>query len=186
MTRLDDLLGYDDGLADRRGRRFSVRFVLVPIVILFFTTCVWALLRALDVGVPYLLILAVAIALAVIQQAIRTLEIRRIPPTLRDNPPIDDQQPHAPDGVRITVRGWNQRLEYAQDDARHFDRLIKPAMREIIDERVRLTHGVTSENDPEAYREILGPTLMKFLSEPAPRRVTPHMIAALVAEMEAL
>ena len=59
-------------------------------------------------------------------------------------------------------------------------------MREIIDERVRLMHGVTSENDPEAYREIVGPVLLKFLSEPAPRRVTPNLIATLVAEMETL
>jgi hypothetical protein len=186
MTRLDDLLGYDDGLPTRQGRRVTLRMVLVPILVVFLATCFWASMRAVGIDVPYPLLLAVFAALAAVQQTIRMLQIRRIPPTLRDNPPVASDGRAAPDGIRTTVRGWNQRLEYAQDDSRHFDRLIKPAMREIIDERVRLMHGVTSENDPEAYREIVGPVLLKFLSEPAPRRVTPNLIATLVAEMETL
>ncbi|HEY1488984.1 MAG TPA: hypothetical protein VGF84_22950 [Micromonosporaceae bacterium] len=186
MTRLDDLLTYDDGARQGRGLGLGTRGALIPIAVVAISLAAWSFSHWLGVGTPFLLIFAVVAALAVVQQVIRVLDIRRIPPTLRDNPPVVETTQPAPDGIRIASRSWNQRLEYAQDDANHFARMIQPAFQEIIDERIRLAHGVTRSNDPDAYRQILGPELSRFLTEPLPRRMTPQMIATLVAQMEAL
>jgi hypothetical protein len=186
MTRLDDLLSYDGEEKRSRSRRPPVRwvFILIGVVVVSFLT--YEFLRIQDLGTPFALVLTSVAALTALWQILHVLNIRPIPSTLRSNPSIKRQPESIDDGMRRAVTSWYDRLDYAQGEPRQFARMVRPAFVDIIEERIRFAHGVTRATDPELFREIAGPELWTFMTEPIPRRVTPQMIATWVAQMEAL
>jgi hypothetical protein len=188
VTRLDDLLTYDDHARRSRPRRAgTARKVLIPVVVaLTISVVAHLVLNIIRVGVPFALVLATAMAIVALRYTLRALEIQRLPQTLLASAPVRHMAQSKTDGMSEAARSWNNRLEFAHDDSGRLDRLIRPAFVEIIDERVRLGHGITRASDPDLFRQLVGPELWKFMTMPVPRRFSPHMIATLVAQMEEL
>jgi hypothetical protein len=110
-----------------------------------------------------------------------------LPDTLRDTqtrkPP--DRIPDS-DGVYRAVRRWGSRLDWTASDTRRFAQTVQPAIASVVDERLRLAHGVMRSADPERARALCGPELWSFITTPAARPVRPNELAAIVAQMEAL
>jgi hypothetical protein len=188
VTRLDDLLTYDDHA--RRPRRRSsgvVRKVLTPVIVAVTISVVAHLvLVGTRVGVSFALVFATVTALVALRYTLRALDIQKLPQTLLASAPVRHMVQPKTDGMSEAARSWNNRLEFAHDDSGRLDRLIRPAFVDIINERIRLGHGITRGSDPELFRQLVGPELWKFMTMPVPRRFSPHMIATLVAQMEEL
>jgi hypothetical protein len=186
MTRLDDLLGYDDGDLRRRVDR-PVRYaILVGLGVIISAIPIRWVLGVFGLDVPYVLVLGVLAAFAGIRATVRLLHIRPVPSSLRQNPPLERWGADEHDGIHDAVRSWSGRLDYAQDNPRNFPRMIQPALVHIIEERIRLMHGVTRATDPHRFAQLVGPELSALLAGPVSAQVTPQMIATLVARMEAL
>jgi hypothetical protein len=184
MTRLDDLFAYEEQEAQRQ-RRTSNPAVAIPVIAILSFALTWVLGR-FTIGTPLALVLGGSLALYALRYVLATIYAPKLPATLRDAPPRRAEAGSDEDGIRRASRRWEQRLDYAQDDARHLAHLIRPAFADLVNERLRLVHGVTWASDPQRVRALIGPQLWKFLTEPVPRRVTPQEIAILVAQMEAL
>jgi hypothetical protein len=186
VTRLDDFFDYDDQ-PERQARRAAAwKTVLILVLIVLISFGLYKMLRSFAVGTPYVLILAILLALFGLRRVLTGIRAPVLPATLRQPPPRRRPAPAPGDGIRAEVRHWDTRLDYARDDPRHLNHLIRPAIIDIIDERLRLFHGIDRAADPEQAREIMGPMLWTFITEPVRRRVTPNDLATLVAQMEAL
>ncbi len=185
MTRLDDLLGYEeeDAAPTNRG---TGRPAAAIVVILILSGLLWWFFGKLSVHTPYPLILGLLATAYLLRWILTSIKAPKLPLTLRDVPRSARGGPDSVDGMRDAVRRWDQRLDYARDDPRHMTHLIQPGFTEIVDERLRQAHGISRASDPEAARALCGPRLWKFITEPVPRRVTPQEIADLVSDMEAL
>jgi len=187
VTRLDDLLAYeDDARLTREGKTSTTWIVVSTVFVVGGSLLLWWILAKATVGAPYALVLFTVAALVGLLHVTRRIKPPPLPATLRDNPVSGRVQPNPADGVRQAVRQWDNRLDYAQDDPRHITHLIQPAVIDIVDERLRLAHGISRAADPERAHQLIGPQLWKFITEPVQRRVTPHEMATLVAQMEAL
>ncbi|MEU4215559.1 hypothetical protein [Actinoplanes sp. NPDC026623] len=88
------------------------------------------------------------------------------------------------DALRAAVRGWEQLLDWAQNDAEKSSRNVLPVLAELTDERLRLKHGITRSSDPRRARELLGEPLWVFLDEPGRRRPKARDLATYVDALE--
>jgi hypothetical protein len=186
-TQLDDLLGYaeePERVERRRGSGWKTVLTLVVLVLASFV--VYRILQSASVGTPYVLILAVMLALVALRRVLTGIKAPALPVTLNRPPPRRRPETIPGDGIRAVVRSWDNRLDYAHDDQRQLARMIRPAITDIVDERLRLRHGVHRDTDPDRAQEIMGPRLWKFVTGPVPRRMSPQDVATLVAQMEAL
>jgi hypothetical protein len=187
LTRLDDLLTYDVHPKRSRPRRSGAWRLITPIVVAVVVSVVaQVVLKGMRVGVPFALVFASVAALVALRYTLRALDIQPLPATLRASAPVRRMPRVNSDGMSNAARTWSGRLEFAQDDPGRLNRIVRPALVDIIDERIRLRHGITRASDPERFGQIVGPELWKFMTEPLPQRFTPHMMATLVAQMEAL
>jgi hypothetical protein len=188
MTRLDDLLSYDD--APRRPRRrwpAPVRVALWLAVPLFIEWQLDAFVRrAYGVDVPFLFVASATLCVLALRYILRALAAQPLPPSLRDAPPAPRTLSSAEDGVAEAVAHWNTRLEWAADDVSRFDQIVKPAIVDLIDERLRLQHGVSRAADPARARAVLPDALWSFIHTPTTRKMSAKQVAALVAQMETL
>jgi hypothetical protein len=185
MSGLDDLLGYEEDESHQQRRASSNIAVVLPTIGVL-SVLIWWVLGRMTVGTPYLLVLGSMLAIYLLRVVLGTIHAPRLPVTLRNTPPRSASAGTNDDGIRQAARRWDQRLDYAHDDARHMAHLIQPAFADVVDERLRLVHGITRASDPARARELIGPQLWKFITQPVPRQVTPQEIATLVAQMEAL
>jgi hypothetical protein len=186
MTRLDDLLGYDEEEFAPPPRSSGGNLGIAAVVIFAVSGLLWWVLGKMTVHTPYILVVALLLTLYALRWVLASIKPPKLPATLRDVPRSGRGRQESSDGMRDAVRRWDQRLDYARDDARHMTHLIQPGFADIVDERLRQVHSISRATDPERAREICGPLLWKFITEPVPRRVTPQEIATLVAQMEAL
>jgi hypothetical protein len=185
VTRLDDLLGYDED-EGRPHRTSGGRLGVAVPTILAVGTVMWFGMRAVGLGVALPLVLAALLSLYGLRYVLRTINPPRLPVTLRTSPRRQAGSSVGDDGIRAAARRWDQRLEYASGDARHTAHLIRPAFAELVDERLRLRHGISRATDPARAYAMIGPQLGKFITESVPRQVSPQEIAILIAQMEAL
>lgn len=184
MTGLDDLLAYDEDESGNQRRSGANMAAVLP-VILGCSVALWWILERLTIGVPYPLVIGSMLALYLLRTVLRAVKAPKLPITLR-TALASTASPGSDDGIREAARRWDQRLDYAQDDARHLTHLIQPAFADVVDERLRLVHGISRASDPVLARTLVGPQLWKFITEPVPRQVTPQEIATMVAQMEAI
>jgi hypothetical protein len=113
--------------------------------------------------VPYVLYLVVVLAVVVGRQ----LTVVVAPPPVLERPVREDTELRAfglPDRPYAEVRRWDERLSLVQGDPAYFDRSVRPAIAAAVDERLRLSRGLTRTGDPARAKEILGPTLWEFLA----------------------
>jgi hypothetical protein len=186
MTRLDDLLAYDEDEARRRRRASGGRLAITIPALLVFGLALWLVMRWARISTPLPLVYGALFALYALRYVLGLVSAPKLPPTLRSAPIRPPGPSTGDDGVRQAVGRWNQRLEYAHDDARHMAHLIRPAFTELVDERLRLRHGISRTTDPARAYALIGPELGRFITETGPRQATPQEIATLVAQMEAL
>jgi hypothetical protein len=187
MSRLDDLLSYEDKPRQRRRRRPSARLIRTLIFAVLASLLLDLILRAKGVGVPYVLMVTVFLAGGAMIELIRWLAPPPVPETLRDTqiPRPPDRLPDS-DGAFRAVRRWASRLEWSDDDLRRFAYIVQPAVAGIVDERLRLRHAVNRNADPGRAEELCGRELWTFITVPATRPVSPNELATVVAQLEAL
>jgi hypothetical protein len=77
-------------------------------------------------------------------------------------------------------------LDWTGREGHRFSTATQPSIVDIIDERLRVRHGIDRHTDPNRARELLGPNLHKFVTEPVKRRMSGPELAALASEMEDL
>ena len=113
--------------------------------------------------VPYVLFLVVVLAVVVGRHLTRAVA----PPPVLERPVREDTELRAfglPDRPYADVRRWDERLSLVQGDPAYFDRSVRPAIAAAVDERLRLSHGITRAGNPARAKEILGQTLWEFLA----------------------
>jgi hypothetical protein len=188
MTRLDDLLTYEDEPRRRRSDHGLVFRVGSSIVVCAAGSwAIWLVLRDVGVGAPYVFVAGLTVTLVVLRAVLRGVAAVDLPATLRDVPK-SRQAPRelTNDGMHDAVRRWESRLEWTHQDISRFAGVVQAAFADIVDERLRLSHGISRAGDPVRAEQLVGPQLWKFLHEPIKRSATPQEIAVLVAQMEAL
>jgi hypothetical protein len=90
------------------------------------------------------------------------------------------------DALQSAPRRWDSRLNWSKGEPERFRLKIQPALREIVDERLRLRHGFTLDGDPARARAVLGESLWTLLTAPLTRLPAPREFAGLVGEIERL
>jgi len=197
VTTLDDLLGYEDEEPEpeRTGGGFDSAWwwlAKVALVAAFAAFLVWGLLRLGGLSVPYVLIFMVSLVARILLRLLRWIDPRPLPRTLvrPSGELVSEDQANAShsDGLVMATARWDTRLSWVklQQDKGQFARTVQPKLVEIIDERLRLRHGVIRTADPDRARAALGEPLWDFVTAPVTRNLTPREIAGLIALMEAI
>jgi hypothetical protein len=135
-------------------------------------------------SVPVAVVFAAVLALRVLGRVVRALPLA--PPVHRQRPRDPDPPDPAPDGLHAASTRWQGRLDVSLRDPERFATLVVPQLVEIVDQRLRLRHGVNRRLDPDRARELVGEPLWTFLYEQARPLPSPRELAPLVARIETL
>jgi hypothetical protein len=190
---LDDLLRYEED--EPTPHRAPVppsryRWLIPPVVIsLIGALAGGLLLRALGAAVPYPLIFMILLAAQLLYRWLRWVNPQPIPRGLRLGVFATEGEEQSPtDGLQLAVTRWDTRLSWVrlQNDPHQFARTVQPRLIQLIDERLRLRHGIVRSVDPARARAVLGDPLWTFTTTPARANVTPADLAALIRQMEAI
>jgi hypothetical protein len=194
LATIDELLAADLG-ADaprppRRQRRVALPWPAATLLLSFAAaTGVWLAIRGIGgIAIPFPLLFMVFLAGALLRRAAAAVAGPPLPPALRGHLPAAPREAlesHV-DGVFLVVNRWETRLEWGGRDAGRFDHLVRRRIADLVDERLRLRHGLTRGADPARARRLVGEQLWAFLHAPAVRPPTPAEMAALVARVEAI
>jgi hypothetical protein len=191
-TTIQELLRHEEEPLpeERRPRSTAGWAVKITLSAAALAILIVGMLRFFGVGLPYPLVFAALLAVFVLRRLVRLVAA---PPPARaamvHRQPADDDggyQWGAPDGLRSAVGRWETRLEWGQDSAERFARSIQPRLAEIVDERLRMQHGISRTADPAAARELLGEPLWTFLTTPVTKSPPPREVAVVLARMEEL
>jgi hypothetical protein len=164
------------------------RWLIAPLVISALGAFVgMMLLRLSGLAVPYVLLFAVLLVAQLLRRTLRWIDARPIPPGLRE--PIveaDGSAPAPADGMQLALARWDTRLAWVrmQHDPHQFARTVQPRLIQLVDERLRLRHGVVRSADPVRARAILSGPLWTFMTTPVRTAVTPADLAQLIRQME--
>jgi hypothetical protein len=190
---LDDLLRYEDDeptphRQDKPPSRY--RWLIGPVVISLIGALVGGfILRLLALAVPYTLLFMILLAVQLLHRSLRWVDAKPIPQGLRGPilSPEDAESPPA-DGMQLAVARWDTRLSWVrmQHDPHQFARTVQPRLVQLVDERLRLRHGVARSADPARARAVLGDPLWTFMTTPVSTDVRPADLAALIRQMEEL
>lgn len=82
------------------------------------------------------------------------------------------------------VRRWERKLTWSKGEPQRFAKGVYPALVELVDERLRLRHGVNRSTDPVRARALVGDLLWTYLAAPPKRTPAPRDLVALLAEVE--
>lgn len=152
----------------------------------------WGFFRLAGVDVPYALAAMVLFVGRVLRSLLRWVDPRPLPPTLvRPSAELvsaDLAEAGGRDGLEIATARWDTRLSWVrlQGDKGQFARTVQPRLIEIIDERLRVRHGVVRSVDPGGARAVLGEPLWQFVTAPVPKNLTPRELAGLISLMEGI
>ncbi|MGH3714156.1 MAG: hypothetical protein ACRDT4_11950 [Micromonosporaceae bacterium] len=165
--------------------------ITVPVVLKTLGGCAvaafvsWYLLLNVGLLLPYPLLLAVLVALTLS----RRITIASHGETLPEPDDHEDHEwlhesPH--DQAYLGVRRWVNRLSTVEIDRDAYERRVRPAIVAVVDERLRLRHGIDRQADPRRAAAVLGEQLWQFVTEPATRVPRPQEVAALATRIEKL
>jgi hypothetical protein len=190
---LDELLKYeDDEPAPHRAPAppSRYRWLLRPVLIALIGALVGGfILRLLGAAVPFSLIFMILLAVQLLHRALRWVDPQPVPLGLRRPLAFAGDEDSSPaDGMQLAVARWDTRLSWVrmQHDPHQFARTVQPRLVQLVDERLRLRHGVVRSADPARARAVLGDPLWAFVTTPVRMDVTPADVAALIRQMEEL
>jgi hypothetical protein len=141
-----------------------------------------------SISLPFLFVglLAVQVLVAVLLWVRSPL----LPQTLRLGVQSADQGGAGErDGMVLATQRWSRQLAWfglQGGDGPQFARTLQPRLARLVDERLRLRHGITVASDPQRARQLLGEPLWALVTTPARRCPTGRELAALVKHMEAI
>jgi hypothetical protein len=155
-------------------RRWPLIIVRNVAIIAAATTVTVAGLRSAGIGVSVVLVVCAFVALRLLFAAVAQVAPPPAPgrssgPRLTESDNDYDYRFGGTDTLRVAVRRWEQRLDWAASDDKIFSRTLRPVLAELADERLRLRHGITCESDPRRARELLGASLYELLTDPKAR-----------------
>jgi hypothetical protein len=185
---IDDLLRHveeSDTPAPRRrtGVGWAVRAALLAGALTALTVFGLRLLgldlSAVGVFAGFLAVLLIRRVTARLAPPVPARQARRRPVRRADR---SDQS--ADDALRSAVRGWQQRLTWADGSSDRFARVVLPRLRDLADERLRQRHGVTRASDPDRARELLGEPAWSLLADSSDRSPTLTEYAAVASGLE--
>jgi hypothetical protein len=198
MTTLDDLLDHaqEEPEPERSGRSGSdtVWWWLAKATLWSVALALpfWAFFRVAGVDVPYALLAMVLFVARILRSLLRWIDSRPLPRTLvRPSAELvsaDLAETGGRDGLVMATARWDTRLSWVrlQGDKGQFARTVQPRLIEIIDERLRIRHGVVRATDPGGARAALGEPLWQFVTAPVPKNLTPRELAGLISLMEGI
>lgn len=189
MTGIDDLLRYEDAgpptAGSRRGGRMAwpVTSALVSAVL---AAVSYAALRMLGVGVPAILIFVLIYSVLVLRRVLASVRPGAPPPS--EVPGYDGTLGDwdTPDGLYSASAWWDMRLTASRRDGDRFAAIVTPLLVELVEQRLRLRHGVNWHAEPERARKLVGDPLWTFLRGERDAPPGPREMAAIVARLESL
>ena len=192
-SSIDELLRYEDELVPTSRKPFRSMagwWLANTLFAVAIAALVLLALRAANVAVPYLLAFTVVLALLVMRKQLRAVAAPPPPRAamVRPSSSLADESAYqwgSLDGLRAAVGRWESRLVRGYDSVDRFARLRQQLV-ELIDERLRLRHGVSLAADPTRARALLGETLWTFLECPVRKPLTPRELAVVLSRMEEL
>ncbi|GAA2490324.1 hypothetical protein [Winogradskya humida] len=167
-------------------RRVRVSQILGNLLLIGTATVITiAVSRSQGIKISVLLIVVAFVALRLLMFAVSEVA-PPVPPRrrARGGEESGDYLWASGDLLRVGVRRWEQQLDWSQNDADRFSRIVLPALSEMADERLRLRHGFTRESDPGRARELMGEQLWQLLNEPGRRAPKPRDLSAFVDALE--
>lgn len=197
MTTLDDLFesAAEEPEHEERPARDTLWWWLAKAVLWSVVLALpfWAFFRLAGVDVPYALLAMVLFVARVLRALLRWVDPRPLPRTLvRPSAELvstDQIEDSGRDGLVLATARWDNRLSWVrlqQNDRNQFARTVQPRLVEIIDERLRLAHGIVRAADPKAARAVLGEPLWQFVTAPVPKNLSPRELAGLISLMEGI
>src|SRR5262249_58540191 len=116
----------------------------------------------------------ICLAVVAMIEIIRRLSPPQVPEALRDTQVVKPE-PGMPDadGTYRAVRRWVQRLDWSRDDMQRFVTRVRPAIVELVDERLWLRHAISRATGPERAPALCGPELWGFIPVPVTRAISP-------------
>jgi hypothetical protein len=192
MSLLDDLMDVGEPEPElsrgTSGRtRLAVRILLVAAagtaLIELFTRVVAG--HAVSIPFAFFGLVTLQVLLAVLAW-VRNLEL---PPTLRHQIESGERlaRTSGRDGLALATERWNRQMAWyglQGGDSDQFARTLQPRLARLVEERLRLRHGLTITGDRERAREVLGPQLWTLVTTPAKRSPSGRELAGLVKQME--
>jgi hypothetical protein len=128
----------------------------------------------------YPVVLATVIALIMVVLTTRRSEAEPIPTSIHETPWMTPSFPEADDGAETSIAQWSSRLEFGDQD------VVRRTILDLIDERLRLSHGIIRAESPDRARALVGPQLWQFIAEPRPDHLSPRELTVLIERMESL
>lgn len=180
---LDDLLhAASEHRATPDPGEISVRVVLRILAISAVAAfAAYQLLLLVGYRVPYLLLLGVPTA---------GLLARRITARTHGPPPPKERRPAAEDRPQDTAyqgaRRWVSRLAGDAYDRDDFSQRTYPMIVTMVDERLRLRHGIERRRDPQRARAVMPEELWRFVTQPPRRRPRPAQLTLLARQIKNL
>jgi len=179
---LDDLL---HAAAEHRQRpdpaeisvRILVRILAISAVAAF---AAYQILLLTGHRVPYLLLLAVP-ATALLA---RRITIRAHGEPVTPDPSPDDMDDHPRDAAYSGIWRWFSRLADLERDG--FQQRTHPMIVAVVDERLRLRHGVDRLSDPGRAQTLMPEEIWRFVTSPPRRLPRPAQLTRLVRQIENL
>lgn len=190
-TSIDELLGpRRDSVADPTNRRRRSRlgwWVRTVLTAAGLTAVVVVGLRIYGVAVSIPAIFAGFLALLVLRRLVEQVTPPPPQPVAPPRDPAFDDGTYrwgTEDVLAGAVHRWERKLAWSKGEPQRFIRGVHPILVELVDERLRLRHGVSRSADPARARALVGDLLWTFLSAPPKRTPAPRDLVALVAEVE--
>ncbi len=188
MSSLDDLLEYDDNPAPRRRGTARVSWLTGAVIgsVILTVVLYFGLRFAVRIDVPVVLLFVFVFACLVLRRILSSIQVA--PPVPTSVPGHDGTQFDwdTPDGMYVASGRWATRLGASSREADRFTAIVTPPLTELVDERLRLRHGVDRRLEPERARQMIGEPLWTFLHGELRDNPSPHEMAAIVAAIESL
>jgi hypothetical protein len=197
-SSLDDLLDVGEQLPEEipagrlpgGGWRWTIRTLLVAAG----GTLVGGLLMRIisEHTVPWLLFFVGLVVVQVLFAVLVWVRNPQLPQTLRFGIASTQRASEMAerDGLALASQRWYRNLAWfglqGGNNGEQYARTLQPRLARLVEERLRLRHGVSLRGDPARARQLIGEQLWSLVSAPAKRSPSPRELEALVKQMEAI